>query len=142
MPSISHYPAGAMRRDGRPPPRLAESARSRLRCVARELAPGIIEVALAGDLEITTTLQADRALRAAQAKAKVVVLDLRELHLIGRTAARVALMANARARRGGGQLVVVASPAPGPRLFGLARLHRRLQIVDQSPMNRRNGKPG
>ena len=97
-------------------------------------------MALAGDLEITTALRADRALRAAQAKANVVVLDLRELRLIGRTAARVALMANARARRGGGQLVVVASPAPGPRLFGLGRLHRRLQIVDQSSTIRRHRK--
>ena len=130
MPTISRSRASAMRRDGRPPARRADSARPPLRCVARDLAPGIIEVALAGDLEITTARRADRALRAAQAKAKVVVLDLREVRLIGRTAARVALMANARARRGGGQLVVVASPAPSPRPFGLGRLHRRLEIVD------------
>jgi anti-anti-sigma factor len=139
MPTVSASHASAPRRAGRPSPRFA--ARSRLRCVARDLAPGIIEVALAGNLDMATALRADRALRAAQADAEVVVLDLREVQLIGRTAARVALMANGRARRGEGRLVVVASPAPGPRLFGLARLHRRLELVDHSPTTYRHGTP-
>jgi anti-anti-sigma factor len=68
-----------------------------------------------------------------QADAQLVILDLGQVQFIGRTAARVAQMADARARRTGGRLVVVAAPAHAPRLFALARLHRRLEIVEQFP---------
>jgi hypothetical protein len=54
------------------------------------------------------------------------------VQLVGCTATRVALMADARARRAGGRLVVIAARAPTPRLFALAR-HRRLEIVEQFP---------
>jgi anti-anti-sigma factor len=101
--------------------------------VAHDLGLGVIQVVLAGRLDIATALQADRALRATQADAHLVILDLREVQFIGRTAARVALMADARARRIGGRLVVVAARAPGSRRFALARLHRRLEIVEQFP---------
>jgi anti-anti-sigma regulatory factor len=131
MPSIPFSPALATHRDGRPSCGLPGSVRARLRCLARELAPGIIEVALAGNLDVTTALKAARALRAAQAETDVVVVDLRGVHLVGRTVARVVLMAKARADRGGGRLVVVASPVPEARQFGLARVHRQLEIVDQ-----------
>ena len=42
-------------------------------------------------------------------------------------------MADARARRAGGRLVVLAGCEPGPRLFALTRLHRRLEIVEGFP---------
>jgi hypothetical protein len=45
----------------------------------------------------------------------------------------VALVADARARRIGGRLVVLAARAPAPYLFALARLHCRLEIVEQFP---------
>jgi hypothetical protein len=70
---------------------------------------GVIHVALAGRL--TTALQADRARRATQADAHLVILDLREAQFIGCTAAR----------------------APASRFVPLARLHRRLDIVEQFP---------
>jgi len=127
----SHAPATG--REAQRTASLATSARSRLRCVAHDLGIGVIQVVLAGRLDIATALQADRALRATQADAHLVILDLREVQFIGCTAARVALMADARARRIGGRLVVVAARAPAPRLFALARLHRRLEIVEQFP---------
>ena len=120
---------------------VATGVGSRLRCVTRDLGLGIVQVALAGRLDIATARRADRAVRAAQAGALLVVLDLRRLQLVGCTAARVALTADARARRGGGRLVVLASGAPAPRLFALARLDRRLEIVDRFPGARYEGDP-
>jgi hypothetical protein len=88
---------------------LRASQRPGLRCVAHDLRLGVIQVVLAGRL--TTALQADRALRATQADAHLVILDLREVQFIGCTAAR----------------------APASRFVPLARLHRRFEIVVQFP---------
>jgi len=109
--------------------------------VTHELGLGIVQVTLAGRLDITTARQAARALRMAQAGALLVVLDLRRVQFVGCTAARVALMADARARRGSGRLVVLAGRAPAPRLFALARLDRRLEIVDRFPGAHLEGDP-
>ena len=119
----------------------ADPAGSRLRCATHELGLGIVQVTLAGRLDITTARQAARALRMAQAGALLVVLDLRRVQFVGCTAARVALMADARARRGSGRLVVLAGRAPAPRLFALARLDRRLEIVDRFPGAHLEGDP-
>ena len=113
-------------------PNFAGSARSCLRCVAQDLGRGVFRVALAGNLDIATARQADRALCATQADARLVILDLRQVQFIGSTASRVAGMADARARRAGSRLVVVAAPAPALRLFALKRLHRGLEIVERS----------
>jgi len=110
-----------------------------LRCEAQDLGLGVFQVALAGRLDIATALQADRALRATQADARLVILDLREVQFIGHTAARVAGMADARARRLGRRLVVVAARAPASRLFALTRLRGRLEIVERSPAGRFQG---
>jgi anti-sigma B factor antagonist len=129
--SASHAPATG--REAWRTASLASIARSRLRCVAHDLGLGVIHLVLAGKLDIATALQADRALRATQADAQLVILDLRQVQFIGCTAVRVALVADARARRIGGRLVVVAARELTPRLFALARLHRRLEIVEQFP---------
>lgn len=129
--SASHVPATG--REARRAASRASMARSRLRCGAHELGTGVIQVVFTGKLDIATALQADRALRATQADARLVILDLRGVQFIGCTAVRVALMADTRARRIGGRLVVVAASARAPRLFALARLRRRLEIVEQFP---------
>jgi anti-anti-sigma factor len=131
VPTISASHAPATVREGARTASLASIARSSLRCVARDFGIGVIHLVLTGKLDLATALQAERALRATQADAQVVILDLRQLQFIGCTAARVALMADARARRIGRRLVVLAGRAPTPRLFALARLHRRLEIVEQ-----------
>ena len=119
----------------------ASSAGSRLRCVTHDLGLGIVQVMLAGRLDLATARRADRVLRATQADAPLVVLDLRRVHVVGCTAARLALFADARARRAGGRLVVLAAGEPAPRLFALARLHRRLEIVDRFPGALSEGAP-
>lgn len=120
----------------------ASSTASRLRCVTHDLGLGIVQVMLAGRLDLATARRADRALRATQADAPLVVLDLRRVQVVGCTAARLALMADVRARRSGGRLVILARAAPGPRLFTLARLHRRLEIVERFPGAHSERVPG
>lgn len=105
----------------------------RLRCAAHDLGFGITQVALEGKLDVATAFQAGRALRAAQRDADLVVLDLRAVQFVGCTAAHVVMLANARARRLGGRLVVLATRVSTPQLFALARLHRRLEIVERFP---------
>ena len=68
--------------------------------------------ALAGRLDLATARRADRALRATQADAPLVVLDLRRVQVVGCTAARLALMADARARRELVRASLIARP-PG-----------------------------
>ena len=133
MPTNADSHAPATGREARRASRVASAGRPRIRCVARDLGVGVIHVVLAGKLDIATAAQVDRTLRATQRDAHLVILDLRELQFIGRTAARVALMADARARRIGGRLVVLAACAPAPRHFALARLRRRMEIVEQLP---------
>lgn len=127
---LSRTPTGrGARRNGS----VASIARSGLRCVAHDLGLGVIQLLLAGRLDIASALQAERALRATRADAHLVILDLREGQFIGYTATRVALMADARARRIGGRFALVAARAPASRFFALARLHRRREIVEQFP---------
>ena len=133
--------ARATGRAGQGPALDADRVGSRLRCVTHELGLGIVQVTLAGRLDIATARQAARVLRTAQAGALLVVLDLRRVQFVGCTAARVALMADARARRGSGRLVVLAAGTPAPRLFALARLDRRLEIVDRFPGAHLEGDP-
>ena len=80
MPTISasHAPATG-REAGRTA--LASIARASLRCVAHDLGLGVIQ-ALAGKLDIVTALQADRALRATQAEAQLVIRDLRQVQFV------------------------------------------------------------
>jgi anti-anti-sigma factor len=125
--------ARAAGREGQETRLIAGRVGPRLRCVTHDLGLGIVQVTLAGRLDIATARQADRALRATQDVALLVVLDLRRVKFVGCTAVRVALMADARARRTGGRLVVLAPATPAPRLFALARLDRRLEIVDRFP---------
>jgi len=133
--------AGATGRTRRGAALAASSAATRLRCVTHDLGLGIVQVMLAGRLDLATARRADRVLRATQADAPLVVLDLRRVQVVGCTAAHVALMADARARRAGGRLVILAMGAPAPRLFALARLHRRLEIVERFPGAHSEGVP-
>ncbi len=119
--------------------RLAEvgpSRAPRLSCALEHLESGAISVALDGELDVATAPKADRALRAAQACARLVVVDLRRLDFLGATAVRVLLAADARARYAAGRLAVVPSPTPDPQIPELAQLYRQLD-TKQAPGERR-----
>lgn len=121
--------------------RLAEvgpSRAPRLSCALEHLESGAIRVAIDGELDVATAPKADRALRAAQACARLIIVDLRRLEFIGATAVRVLLAAQARARRAGGRLAVVPTPTPDPPIPELARLYRQLDATEQGPGEPRN----
>ena len=120
--------------------RLAEVGPSwapRLSCVLEDLESGAVRVALDGELDVATAPKADRALRAAQACARQIIVDLRRLEFIGATAARVLLAADARARHAGARLVVVPTLAPVQPIPELAQLYRQLKTTDSGAEGRR-----
>jgi anti-anti-sigma factor len=71
---------------------------------------GAAWVRLAGRLDLAAVPQLVRTLRQAQLKARLVVLDLRELVLMDRTGVHVIVNASIRARRLGGRLVLLRVP--------------------------------
>jgi anti-anti-sigma factor len=89
-----------------------------------------VRVALVGELDIATVPETDRALRRAEAAARLVVLDLRGLEFIDAGAAALILAADRRIRSAGGRLVVVRGPAEVDLLFELLGLDRQLELVD------------
>lgn len=64
-------------------------------------------VHVAGELDIATCSSLERALRAAELRAPLVILDLRRLAFADILGVRVILYASARAHRAGRRLVVV-----------------------------------
>jgi anti-sigma B factor antagonist len=90
-------------------------------------------VTVAGELDIATVPQLDRALRRAQADGSPVVVDLRELGFTDSSGAHLILATNRRVRLAGGRLLVVRGPAQVQRLFALMGVDRELEFVDQPP---------
>jgi anti-sigma B factor antagonist len=92
--------------------------------------PDAVRIVVVGELDLSTVDRLDRALRRARFEAEPVVLDLRELQFIDSSGAHLLLRAAARIREAGGRLTVVRGPAAVDRLFALAGLDRRLDVVD------------
>jgi anti-anti-sigma factor len=67
-------------------------------------------VRIVGRLDLAAVPQLVRTLRQAQLKARLVVLDLRELQLMDSSGVHVIVNASIRARRLGGRLVLLRVP--------------------------------
>ena len=92
---------------------------------------GTARVALSGELDISGVGEVDRHLAAAELEnPPIILLDLRALSFIDSTGLRLVLGADERARRAGRRLVVVRGPESVDRVFRVALLDRRLDIVD------------
>lgn len=74
---------------------------------------------LAGDLDIAMAPRLELALVAAVARARLLVVDLRELEFVDCAGARVIAGASARARQAGGRLVLLHGSAAVERVFRL-----------------------
>lgn len=90
-----------------------------------------IRVTVSGELDIATVPKLDRALRRAHSRARLVILDLRELRFTDSSGAHLILTADRRIRRAGGRLVVVRGGAEVDWLFALIGLDCELELVDQ-----------
>ena len=94
---------------------------------------GAVRTAVAGEPDIAAVRELDLTLRRAQAAARVVVLDLRELEFIDSSGAHVLFAADRWAREAGGRLLVGRDAAQIDRLFVLSGVDRQLELVEQPP---------
>jgi anti-anti-sigma factor len=76
-------------------------------------------VHVAGELDVATTPQLERALREVRSQAPLVVLDLRDLAFMDSSGVRAIVDASIRAREVGRRLVLLRGPRHVDRLFAL-----------------------
>jgi anti-anti-sigma factor len=92
---------------------------------------GATVLRLAGDFDIAGESEVRVALdRAQSTRPEILVIDLAKVDFMDSTGLRVILGADARARRDGNRLVLVRGPEHVHRVFLVALLDRRLEIVD------------
>jgi anti-sigma B factor antagonist len=92
---------------------------------------GAVRIAVSGELDLSSALTFDDEVRRAEERLPAtLVLDLRKLRFMDSTGLRLIMSAHARARTRGRRLAIVLGSEPVKRLFRLAGVNRRLEIVD------------
>lgn len=90
-----------------------------------------VRIALSGELDLASALTFDEELRRAEERSPAtMVLDLRRLRFMDSTGLRLIMSAHARARNRDRRLAIVLGSEPVKRIFRLAGVARRLEIVD------------
>lgn len=96
---------------------------------------GSVLVGLFGELDISEVEGAEKVLAVAEAKQpKVLVLDLRGLEFLDSSGIKLVVEADLRARRDKRRFVVVRGPASVHRVFTIALLERRIEFVEEPPV--------
>lgn len=98
-------------------------------------------VRLVGELDFATVSQLAATLCAAQARARLVVLDLRDLSFMDSAGARTIAAASRQARENGVRLVVVRARRPVARVFALADMAASVEIVEGRSLPLTNSPP-
>jgi anti-anti-sigma factor len=92
---------------------------------------GAVRIAVAGELDLSSALTFDEEVRRAEERQPAtIVLDLRKLRFMDSTGLRLIMSAQSRARTRGRRFAVVLGSDPVKRLFRLAGVNRRLEIVE------------
>src|SRR5947209_9316002 len=91
---------------------------------------GVVWVHLAGELDIATAPWLERRLAWSVERARLVVLDLRNLTFMDASGARVVACASTRAWCAGNRLVLVRAPRQVQRLLSLTEVAERIEIVE------------
>jgi anti-anti-sigma factor len=99
------------------------------RYVRHDARDGTVALAVFGELDLATAPALDHALRSAQQRARLVVLNLRRLAFMDCTGLRVLLVAAARAHAGRTGFLVVRGPAQFERLLELTGADRQLETT-------------
>ena len=87
-------------------------------------------VALAGELDLATVGELERAMQAARDAGAGVVVDLRRLSFMDSTGLRAIVLAHEELDRAGQKLAIVRGPGPVQRVFELTGLEQRLTFLD------------
>ena len=90
-----------------------------------------MRIAVGGELDLSSALTFDDEVRRAEERRpSTLILDLRRLRFMDSTGLRLIMSAHSRARKRGRRLAIVLGSEPVRRLFRLAGVTRRLEIVD------------
>ena len=120
---LASRPSDAARADAVPPP---------FTCSCTNGGLDAARVHVGGELDIATTPQLERTL--SQSRARLVVLDLRELAFIDSCGMHAIVNAGIRARQAGRRLVLVRVPASVDRLLTLTGSSDRVEFGDVDPV--------
>jgi anti-anti-sigma factor len=100
-----------------------------------ELGPGVVQIALRGELDLAHAYTFDEELRRVEeTRPTCVVLDLRGLGFLDSTGLARLLAARRRARRAGHRLLIVRGPRAIQRLFALAAVDETFEMVNEVPV--------
>jgi anti-sigma B factor antagonist len=90
-----------------------------------------VRIAVSGELDLSSALTFDDEVRRAEErKPETLILDLRRLRFMDSTGLRLIMSAQSRAAKRGFRLAIVLGSEPVRRIFKLAGVSRRLEIVD------------
>ena len=93
-----------------------------------------VRIALEGELDLSSALTFDEEIRRAEErKPKLLVIDLSRLKFLDSTGLRLIMSAQARAKTRGHRLAIVEGTYAVQRIFRLAGVNRRLDIVPAPP---------
>ena len=99
--------------------------------LATEEHDGTVTIALKGELDLFSAKKLEAELERVEAQEPaLIVLDLRELAFIDSSGLRVVLTADLRARERERRVVLVRAPEGVQRIFHIAGLDARLEMVD------------
>jgi anti-anti-sigma factor len=93
-----------------------------------------VRIALEGELDLSSALTFDEEIRRAEErKPETIVIDLSRLKFLDSTGLRLIMSAHARAKTRGHRLAIVEGGHAVRRIFRLAGVNRRLDIVPEAP---------
>jgi anti-sigma B factor antagonist len=93
-----------------------------------------VRIAVAGELDLSSALTFDEEIRRAEERdPATLVLDLSRLRFLDSTGLRLIMSAQARARKHGRRLAIVEGTDAVKRIFRMAGVNRRLDIVQKGP---------
>lgn len=94
---------------------------------------GLVHIALAGELDLSTVAKVQEELRRVEAASPAtLVVDLSKLTFLDSTGLRCIVTADERARAEGRRIVIVRGPDAVQRVFAITRLEERLEMVDDA----------
>jgi len=95
-----------------------------------------VRIAVEGELDLSCALTFDEEIRRAEERGpRTLVIDLSGLKFLDSTGVRLLMSAEARAKKRGHRLAIVEGTQAVQRIFRLAGVNRRLDIVPEVPAN-------